>query len=75
MNISLGREPVAIIAAVVAVLQIVQELAISGVSAGVHGAIAVAIIILGAILARSKVTPVASLMVLASAAIGSRPKQ
>jgi hypothetical protein len=57
-TLNLGREPVAIIGAVDAALIAVQQLALS-MPAGVHAAIAVAIVVCGTLLARAGVTPVA----------------
>lgn len=58
--LSLGKEPVAIIAAIVGVLNIVQTIAITGISSGVHGVIGLIVVGLGAVLARARVTPTAS---------------
>jgi hypothetical protein len=57
MTSSLGTEPVAIIGALQAILIACQQLVL-GIPAGVHAAIAVAIVICGALLARSQVTPI-----------------
>lgn len=58
MTTNLGSEPVAIIAVIQAVLIAVQQLALN-IPAGVHAAIAAAIVICGALLARAQVTPAA----------------
>ena len=57
-SLNLGREPVAIIGAVNAALIAVQALALN-IPAGVHAALAVVIVVLGVLLARSSVTPLA----------------
>jgi hypothetical protein len=55
-TLNLGREPVAIIGVVDAALIAVQQLALT-LPDGVHAAIAVAIVVCGALLARAGVTP------------------
>lgn len=56
-SLSLGSEPVAIIAAIVSLLQVVQALTLTGISSGVHAVIAVVLVLLGGLIARNKVGP------------------
>lgn len=56
--LNLGSEPVAIISTLVAALTAVQQLALHE-TAGVHTAIAVVLVVLGAVLSRAAVTPTA----------------
>jgi hypothetical protein len=56
--LNLGSEPVAIVGTIVAALTAVQQLALNE-PAGVHTAIAVVLVVLGAILSRAAVSPTA----------------
>lgn len=58
-TLNLGREPVAIITAFVVALGALNT-QIAGLSPGMHSIISAILVILGAVLARSAVTPVAA---------------
>lgn len=54
---ALETEPVIIIGSIVTILTIVQQLALTQITSGVHAVIAAILIVAGAVLTRLKVTP------------------